>query len=57
MHGDQDDRVPLDDSKNALKYLPTDSKLEIIPGADHQMYEQLNDFISKSINWFNKYLN
>lgn len=56
IHGDEDDRVPLQDSKNAMKYLPKNSKLEIIAGADHDFTEQLSQFIDCSISWFRKYL-
>ncbi len=56
LHGDKDDMVPLQDSKNAMQYLPPGSRLEIIPGADHGFYEQLDRFIELSIGWFDKNL-
>lgn len=56
IHGDKDNRVPLKDSVSAMKYLSSESNLEIVKGADHGFYEQLNDFIFLSVNWFDKYL-
>jgi len=56
VHGDRDDRVPLQDSKNAIKYLPRKSKLEIIKGADHQFQDKLGEFIDLSVSWFKTYL-
>jgi len=56
IHGDSDDRVPCQDSKNAIKYLSSESKLEIIKNADHGFIEQLDKIIKLSSNWFKKYL-
>lgn len=56
IHGNQDESVPLEDSKSAIKYLSPESKLEIIHGADHQFSEQLDTIIELSINWFKRYL-
>lgn len=56
IHGDKDESVPLEDSKNATQYLPEDSKLEIIEEADHGFSEQLDELIELSLNWFKKYL-
>lgn len=36
VHGNQDETVPVEQSKNLYKALKTDKKLEIIPGASHQ---------------------
>ncbi len=56
IHGDKDDRVPLQDSENAMKYLSKESRLEIIAGADHDFTEQLDQFIELSVSWFNRHL-
>ncbi len=56
IHGDKDDRVPLKDSKKAIKYLSKESKLEIIKGADHGFYEHLDNLIELTTAWFSKYL-
>lgn len=56
IHGDKDTRVPLDDSKNAIKYLSTESELQIIGDTGHHLEEQLNIVISKTADWFNTHL-
>lgn len=56
MHGDKDDTVPLEHSKEALQYLPKESKLEIIKGGDHKLDGKIDEIISISLNWFRKYL-
>lgn len=56
IHGDKDESVPLEDSKNAIKYLPSESKLEIIKGATHDFTEQLDTIIDLTTNWFKRYL-
>ena len=52
IHGDKDESVPLEDSKSAIKYLSSESKLEIIEGADHQFTKQLDAIINLTTNWF-----
>lgn len=37
IHGDKDDVVPIGQSKNLFKSLKSDKKLEVIPGADHDI--------------------
>lgn len=56
IHGDQDNRVPLENSKNAMQYLPKGSRLEVIAGADHKFYDQLNQFIAPSVSWYQEHL-
>lgn len=56
IHGNQDESVPLEDSKRAIKYLSPESKLEIIEEADHQFTEQLDTIISLTTNWFKQRL-
>lgn len=56
IHGDKDESVPLEDSKNAIRYLPSKSKLEIIEGATHDFTEQLDTIIELTTNWFKQYL-
>ena len=56
IHGNQDESVPLEDSKSAIKYLSSESKLEIVEGADHQFTEQLDTIISLTTNWFKQHL-
>ena len=56
IHGDQDDTIPLEDSKSAMNYLPKGSKLEIIKGANHVMEPLLDKAIELSLEWFKNYL-
>jgi len=56
IHGDADDTLPLQDSKDAIQYLSEDSKLEVIEGAGHKLEEHLDGVIDLSVNWFKRYL-
>jgi len=56
IYGDKDSTIPLEDYKNALKYLPQESKLEIIKGASHNLEEKIDKVIELSLNWLKKYL-
>jgi alpha-beta hydrolase superfamily lysophospholipase len=56
IHGDKDDTVPLEQSKEAVQFLPEDSKLEIIKDGDHKLDDKMSEVISSSVNWFKKYL-
>ncbi|MBT3297484.1 alpha/beta hydrolase [archaeon] len=55
VHGDQDDRIPLQNSIDALQYFPKNSRLEIISGADHLFFDQVNQFIDLSVEWYKHY--
>ncbi len=55
IQGDKDDDVHVDNSKNAMQFLSKESKLEIIEGASHGLYEQLDRVISLSVNWFKEH--
>ena len=52
LHGDNDDKVPLETSKEAIKFLPKGSKLEIIKGAGHDLEEDYNKVIKLTTKWF-----
>jgi len=52
LHGDKDDKVPLITSKEAIKFLPKSSKLEIIEGAGHDLEEGYDQVIKLTIDWF-----
>jgi len=54
LHGDDDDCVPLEDSKEAVKILK-DSELKIIKGGDHKL-DMIKEVFEYSVNWFKKYL-
>ena len=59
IHGSVDDVAPIGDSKEALKFLSKDSKLEIIEGAPHQYYrkkEHMDKILNLSLNWFKQHL-
>ena len=51
IHGTEDQSIPLKHSENAMKYLPKGSKLEIIKGGNHNLYEQYDEIIKMSIKW------
>lgn len=51
LHGDKDDKVPLETSKEAIKFLPKGSKLEIIKDAKHDLEEDYDEVIRLTINW------
>lgn len=56
LHGDNDDKVPLETSQEAIKFLPKGSKLEVIKGAGHDLEEDYEKVIKITIEWFNKHL-
>ncbi|MBW2973397.1 alpha/beta fold hydrolase [Candidatus Woesearchaeota archaeon] len=56
IHGDADTRVPLEGSKKAMQYLPLESRLVIIPGANHTFENHSGELISTTVDWFKKYL-
>ncbi|MBW2978650.1 alpha/beta hydrolase, partial [Candidatus Woesearchaeota archaeon] len=56
IHGNKDCSVPIADSKNAMQYLSEESKLEIIPEADHDFGDKLEIFANLTANWFEKYI-
>jgi alpha-beta hydrolase superfamily lysophospholipase len=57
MHGDEDDVLSFQDSREAMKYLPEGSKLEIMKGAGHNLESSLERIINLSVKWFKRYLN
>lgn len=56
VHGDQDSDVPLTYSQEAMRHLSSDSRLEVIPGADHFFMKEREALIHRSVEWFAKYL-
>ena len=58
IHGDQDEeeRSLYEISRTGMKYLPRDSKIEIIEGADHKFSDHLNIISDLSLKWFTSYL-
>jgi len=56
IHGDADDCVPLEASREAIQYLPEGSKLEVIKGGSHTLDDKIEEVISLSANWFKEHL-
>lgn len=56
LHGDKDSRVPVENSREAIEYLPEGSRLEVVPGAEHNLTEGYNQVINSTINWFKEHL-
>ena len=56
IHGDKDNTIPLEQSKEAMQFLPEESKLEIIKDGDHKLDDKMSEVIPLSANWFKKYL-
>ncbi len=59
VHGTADDTIPIDNSKEAIRLLPEDSKLEAIENwehGDHKMDESMDIIIPKTIAWFRNHL-
>ena len=59
IHGnskDDDEELQLlENSKAGMRYLPDDSKLEVIEGANHGFQEQYEQVIDLARKWFAKY--
>jgi alpha-beta hydrolase superfamily lysophospholipase len=51
VHGDTDDILPLQDSKEAIQYLPKGSRLEVIPGANHHFTGKVDEVINLTVEW------
>lgn len=56
IHGDQDATIPIEDSKKGMRYLPLESRLEIVKGADHDFAAQVDTFIEFTVDWFKNHL-
>lgn len=56
LHGDRDDVVPLAWSSHAISLLSSQSRLEILDGADHRLGERTPGLLSKTIDWFSTHL-
>ena len=56
IQGTKDTSIPMTDSKEAIKLLSKDSRLEIVEGADHDFNEHIDILVKLSNDWFLKYL-
>lgn len=52
--GDLDKNVRVEDSKRAIGFLPKESKLELLRGADHNLNAQYDIVISLTLDWLKK---
>ncbi len=56
IHGDKDSTVPLEHSKQAFEDLNVEKRLEVIEGADHGFYNDVDKIVELSLNWFKKHM-
>jgi pimeloyl-ACP methyl ester carboxylesterase len=57
VHGDADEeeRQLLELSRRGLPYLPRESRLEVIPGADHSFLNHYDQVISLGVSWLSQF--
>ena len=56
IQGTEDESIPMEDSRNAIKLLSKDSQLKIVEGADHDFNNHIDIVVELSNKWFLKYL-
>jgi len=58
IHGQKDDDIPVKYSRELLKAIKADKKLEIIESADHglESYQAKREILKHSYSWLNKHL-
>jgi len=56
IQGDEDEHVPIEHTKSAMKFLSAESKLEIIKGANHDLKKEWETVVSLTVNWFKEHL-
>lgn len=56
IHGDNDQVISFENSKEIISYLPQKSRLDIIPGADHRFTENLHEVINCTQKWFEEFV-
>ena len=56
IHGDSDELIPFRFSEKGLQYLPPDSQIEKIKGANHLFSNHDEELAKYSLHWFNVYL-
>ncbi len=52
IHGNRDESIPIEGSKKAVKSMNCEKELKIIPDADHDFYEQIDEVIGLTVEWF-----
>ena len=55
IHGDQDEVVPMEHSKDAAEILGT-SKLKVVEGLDHGYNEKIDRISEEAEKWFQKHM-
>ncbi len=55
IHGDQDERVPLQDSRAATSYFSA-ARLVPMPGAHHNLFERFDDTLELTLAWLDDHL-
>jgi len=56
IHGDADERVPVEHSRNAMQYLSEDSRLEVFEGAGHTFEGYEDRLIDLTVEWIKEHL-
>ena len=56
VHGDADERIPLEWSKKAYKNMTCEKSLKIIKNMKHSFEGHIDEAIELSLNWFKKHL-
>lgn len=58
IHGDADEeeRMLLKRSTSGMKYLPPESRLDVIPGAVHGFYDHLDELVERTRDWLIRYM-
>lgn len=51
LHGDEDDRVPIEDSQRAVEILGSEAKLYTIKGEGHGFLDNIDTVINKTLDW------
>jgi pimeloyl-ACP methyl ester carboxylesterase len=60
IHGnnDEEEKILLENTKNAIRYLHFESRIEVIDGATHSFKDHYYDIlVNYSSSWFSRYLN
>jgi len=52
LHSNEDDCVLIEDSKEAIAFLPKGSRLEVIKGGSHSLSNKVDEVIELAVNWF-----
>lgn len=56
IHGDQDEKVPVESSRRAIQYLSPSSMLKVVAGGTHDLNQQMDKYIPVTVQWFLQHL-